>query len=267
MSTTTSQLSRSINREDSNQVFRLVGFLEYGTALRYLDQLVSISTPQELQAMDELVAERDEFTIYTNLSRQLQRGPSTLAGAVQDQDNFARSGLSWVMALARVEVGSMLAAFTSVERPFAVVSPSPYDIQPYRELLLDGARMHYWALTQDPNLQSVTRMHAARPEVLSYSRRLVLASALLRAAAEAGFGQFSPPQYQEMANWKQNLDSLQAGFVLKVQSYLATPETFSSSRSRVYTNACLALTRGAEREIAAGTASIERFGPSGSQQE
>ncbi|MCA9165740.1 MAG: hypothetical protein KDA62_22285, partial [Planctomycetales bacterium] len=67
----------SITAEDSRFINRLVGFQEYSNALQKLDRLSSLSTPEEFAVYDELVGQRDEFCIYTNLSRRWERQPSS----------------------------------------------------------------------------------------------------------------------------------------------------------------------------------------------
>ena len=49
---------------------RVVGFLEYGKALDHLDHLVSLCTPEELAAIDVIIAGRDEFTIFNKLPKK-----------------------------------------------------------------------------------------------------------------------------------------------------------------------------------------------------
>ena len=77
---------------------RLVGFLEYGTALDHLDRLLAVVSPEELAVIEEIVKQRDEFIVYTNLSRRYE---DDFVRAVKG--DRAKHGLGWVMALARVE--------------------------------------------------------------------------------------------------------------------------------------------------------------------
>ena len=244
-------------------VKRLVGFMEYGNALGNLDALIKMSSPEELKMLDDLVKQRDEFTVYTNLSRRVQRGPSTLTEPDLDGDKFDRRGLAWITALARVELGSMLAAFTPARSPFESIAATPYDLPQYRELLLDGTRSHYGALLSDPQLIRISRASPATSgtAMLSYSRRLVLARSMLRATGKSIGTALSPAQRQELLSWKQSLDSMQAGFVSKIQQYLETMQSVTSrSSSSGMVNACGALLRAEKREVAAGTARVTPIG-------
>ena len=144
-------------------------------------------------------------------------------------------------ALARVEFGAMLATFTTVDHPFAATRPTSFDQFEFMEVLLDGARTHYWALQQDPFLRKVSRMSPRYPEVLSYSRRLGLIQSILSAVLQSG-SPLTPGQLGELTQWKDSVDGYQAGFVYKIQSYLQETQRLSTSKtnrfSREYLNAC-----------------------------
>jgi hypothetical protein len=249
-------------------VGRLVGFYEYGNALMELDRLVMMLSESELAEIDKLVGEKDEFMVYTNLSRRVQSGPSTLdvgddnVDRPVDEKYEGRRGLAWVMALARVELAAMLAGFTEVPRPFEAVRPTHFDAQAYKEMMLDGARTHYWALANDPMLEPVTRMRADQTAVLSYSRRLVIARAMLRAAMKAGMNEYSPIQVRELASWSQRLDELQVGFITKIEQFLEDQHRTWTTKKRskdTYEVSCYALLQAERRERAEGTAQITRI--------
>src|SRR5690242_10636320 len=88
--------------QDSSHALRLVGFSEYSVAIDFLDQFLSSATPSEIKVAEGIVAERPEFTIYTNLSRKWEGSGSFLSESGKDK-NFAQRGLKWVTALARLE--------------------------------------------------------------------------------------------------------------------------------------------------------------------
>jgi hypothetical protein len=226
--------------------------------------LIRISSPEELKVYEEIIRERPELAFETNLSRNLQRGTSTLAELPQKpKDDFVRHGLSWMTALARVELGAMLAGFSSVKQPFAAMQPTPRDMAPYQELLLDGARTHYWSLNEDARLKWTIRQRvmSVYKAVLSYSRRLVMARAMLR-SAHAATANYAPAQHQEMQQWKGNMDELQAVLVVMVQDVLGNRSFSQTSREdREFTRACGALLAAERREIQAGTARVESPGP------
>ena len=231
-------------------------------ALGYFDKLLRKVTDEELQAIDEFVAENDSFTVFTNLSRRVESRPNSLTQQQNSlDDDFARRGLPWVMALARIEYASILAAFTTTPNPFVSIRPSAHELSAYKSLLLDGGRMHYWSLSKDPVVKKITNTSPQNPIVLSYSRRLGLARKMLKAVAKAGIGELSPQQYRELASWKRDLDGLHAGIHLVIQSYLVSVQARSTSTTtnreeREFLQACNVQLQAERRELSAGTARV-----------
>lgn len=259
--TTTQMISRKLAPADRTLIFRLVGFYEYIKALEHFDRLIQMCDQDELKVIDDIIREKDEFAVYVNLSRRLQRGNSNLSETAADgEDNFERRGFAWVTALARVEVGAMFAGFTSVMSPFEWVRPSQMESAAYRELLEDGMRTHYWALVNDPEFQQIA---TGRPDhkTVAYVRRLTVARAFLEAAAKIGGAQLAPEQIAELHKWKSDLDKVQYGMIANIESYLGS---FSRSNSKTSSNtkdidavyACGKMLKGEKYELAQGTASI-----------
>jgi len=165
------------------------------------------------------------------------------ARRIEEQD-FARTGLAWMMALARVELGAIVVGFTDRPEPFATLPPTRFELPAYKELLLDGARMHYLALANDPAAQfyasyrnrpfTLTEREFGRPEVqeshaIAYSRRVALAKEFVQAVQTLGKGQLTPAQTAELADWIKSLDELQEVLYVKVlglgNSYVGGQET------------------------------------------
>ncbi|MDP7017951.1 MAG: hypothetical protein QGG36_19250 [Pirellulaceae bacterium] len=214
-----------------------------------------------MEIYEEIIKERPEFAFETNLSRKLEPAPTALSQSVVGAHNgFSQHGLAWMTALARVEMGSILAGFSEIQRPYRTVSPTPFDAQPYHALLLDGARVHYWALVRDTRLPWVMRQDLKYVDkaVLSYSRRLVLGRGMLRTAGEIAGPNYTPDQQRETEQWRRTMDEVQAVLVLKVRSVLGSRfVSASGSRDTEYTRACSALLDAERRETAAGTARVE----------
>ena len=228
--------------QDPNLIFRLVGYFEYRMALEHLDELLRIATPTELRAIEELVEESDEFKVYTNLARRLQTGPSSLAEkGRRENDNFARRGLPWVMALARVELGAMLAGFARHPAPFTAVGPSRYEMDAYRELLVDGASTHYWALANDPQLKEVAGKFPPDGKTLAYIRRLNIARHFQIAASQSGAESFNPIQQTELSSRRRGLDSQTQQFITSLQLYVNMKQVGTGTNTQVkqYMQNCL----------------------------
>ena len=197
---------------------RIVGFYEYGNALRDLDQLINVSTDEELYELDRIVKEMDEFAVFTNLSRTIKSGPTSLNEPMEDRE---RRGLRWVTALARTEFGAITAAFTSAKRPFEKLANVRFDMAEYNALLADGARTHYWALRNDPDLRSVTRSARVNRKVLSYGRRIVMAQKMLESAIDSSPSEsLSYPKRQELKNWQKFLGESNAMINAKIRNHL-----------------------------------------------
>ena len=258
-------MTRTLGRQDSREVLRIVGFFEYVNALRNLDSLIKGLPPEQLKAIDDYVKKQPEFTVYVNLSRLIPQKPSTLGEKpLRAGDPFARRGLAWMTALARTEVGSMLAVHTQVSRPFRFVGPTRFDGKEYRELLFDGARTHYWALQNDRAFPAALRSVSVNDGLVAYSRRLLLSRALLHAAVGSSAPEsFYPAQRSELMAWKRFMDGAQAAIVLKIQRYLTdkvNTKVERTSRSGYLSRVCQSILRAEKREIARGTAKVKSIG-------
>ena len=199
----------------------MVGFLEYSKALEAFDQLAALADYNEMNAIDEIIKSEPEFIVFTNLSRRLEQGRSSLAEKPNGaNDDFSRKGFRWVTALARVEVGAMLAGFTDHPNPFAAVAGKGYDIAEYKEMLIDGAKLHFWALANDPDFAEITKNFKPDGQTLTYVRRLNVATAFVYAAAGLTGLELSPLQKEEVATYAKNLDDARNSFQNAIQLYL-----------------------------------------------
>ncbi len=234
--TTTSYAQAYLPKDDPYLINRLVGFLEYSKALQSFDELAALAKYDEMKAIDEIIKSEPEFIIYTNLSRRLELGRSSLAETPRSPgDDFARQGFNWVTALARVEVGAMLAGFTDHPNPFAAVAGKGYDLVEYKEMLLDGAKLHFWALTNDPDFAELTKSFKPNGQTLTYVRRLNVATAFVYAAGGLTELELSPLQKEEVTTYAKNLDDARTSFQGAIQLYLTivVSQTKTKSDSRL----------------------------------
>jgi len=170
---TTTLTKTYLPSERADIVKRIVGFVEYGQALDYFDRLLAATNPQEQKVIDELIAENDRYAVYTNLSRLVQKRRTSLGEAPSHaQDNFRRTGLGWVMGVARVELAAMLSAFAHRDDAFSVVLRNNFGADEYRELVQDGMRTHLAMLQQDPFLRRTLSDKAPVNRMLAYLRRV-----------------------------------------------------------------------------------------------
>jgi hypothetical protein len=217
-----------MNPQVINQV---VGYLEYGIALGLLDNLLNIATPQELAVMEAIVKDREEFTVHTNLSRLAETQPRTLSErSIKANDNFARRGLAWVVALARAELGAITANFTETSEPFGSFLPSRYDRSAYEEILEDSMRTHYWALRNDRLLPTMRKGFTPDPQAIAYARRVIVTLEMLRAVRGLKADEYSVSQYAELENWELELAAVKSYLLYNVLG-VTNPMTFVAEAS------------------------------------
>ena len=230
--TTTNYAQAYLPKDDPYLINRIVGFLEYSKALESFDELAAIANNYEMKAIDEIIQSEPEFIVFTNLSRRLEQGRSSLAERPNGpSDDFSRHGFNWVTALARVEVGAMLAGFTDHPNPFAAVAGKGYDIEEFKEMLIDGAKLHFWALANDSEFAEVTKSFKANSQTLTYLRRLNVATAFVYAAGELTGLELSPLQKEEVATYAKKLDDARKSFQVAIQLYLTTVASQTNTKT------------------------------------
>ena len=236
--------------QDPRLIRRIVGFHEYATSLSMLDEFVKHATEQEMAAAEEIVRSRRELAVETNLSRHIQ-GATFFAESAHDKDDFRRVGLAWVMALARVEVGAMLAGFSSHHQPFKASQPTKFETEAFRELLSDGMRTHYWSLKNDPVIRSYLKTGVPPQHIITYGRRVSVARHFMQAVREFSRSQLLAIQKAELAAEDAEMKSLQVVYIYclaKKQIGQTADATFNHSFA-----ACPPLMDAAKREYGKGS--------------
>jgi hypothetical protein len=232
--------------QDPQLIYRLVGFIEYGIAINHLDEFVESASSAELEIADAIVRRRPQFDVRINLSRHLA-GQSLFNRPPERSDHWTRRGLAWVMALARVELGAMLAGFSSVPRPFHMASPTMFETEAYREILTDGLRVHYWSLKRDPAIGDYARTGVPEQHIITYGRRAGVARRFLEASGEFSRRQLSAGQQAELNAWERDFRRLE----LVLLYCLSQKISASGSRSEItqeFWN-CPGLCQAAAREV------------------
>ncbi len=246
---------------------RVVGFQEYAMALTLLDRLLASVTPEEIQVIEQIVASGDEFTVYSNLSRRLTRESSTLSEpATVYGDDFARRGLGWIMALARVELGAIVAGFTERPEPFDAVRPSRLELPAFREIMEDSMRTHFWSLQNDPVLPTLKNRVTPDPVAIAYARRVVLALEFLRAVRKLKDREFAPAQRNELDRWELQLAQQRDHMLFSVLGLQAPQYSSGETTKQLELNACPPLAKRALQELRSGTAQIVADNPATADQ-
>ncbi len=262
--TTTIQKWGGITPENQSSIYRAVGTLEYISALRNLDAFLRSASREEITAADKIVSSHPQFAVYTGLANQSHGSSGTLVSWRSGQSPSKKQGLMWVVALARLEIGSIVGTFTVLPSPFEIVGPSQWEMPAYKDLLMDGAQTHFKALANDTNLASVA-LKIPGTEMLAYIRRLNLARAMLSAAARSNAQELSPQDWTQLVAQDAQLLAVRDRFSLRVNRYLAALNSYSKETKTItgeeYTqvNACTRQLIGERRELAAGTAKAQTF--------
>ena len=238
---------------------RVVGFLEYGSALDDFDRLVYLASDEELAALDEIVADHDEFTVYTNLSGQLPTDQEGDSNSYREPTG-ARRGLAWVIALARVEFGAIVAGFTDHPDPYMYVTPEAYDFKESTELMLDGVLSHLQDLQQDKDYRKITNGGGPIMKTLVYKRRLRIVQKMLEGAMKAGPEWYTPVQAKQLGKYHRDLDDTQDMLIAQIRQYLDAQVSHSdSTTSTPFVWACDMQLRAEKRELESGIATVRKF--------
>jgi hypothetical protein len=245
--------------EDQSLVYRVVGTVEYLSALRDLDSFLGSASAEEIAAADRFVTSRPEFTVFTRMAGRFR--PASQVMIADGRNAGQERGLMWVVALARLEAGAIVATFTTLPAPFELVGPTRWEMPAYKELLMDGAQTHYLALTNDPNVVMVAKK-PPDSEMLAYIRRLNLARAMLSAAARSNAADLAALEWVQLVEQDKQMLVTRDRFSTAVSDYVAaqnyttTNHSTTSGPQRTILQACGAQLAGERRELAAGTAKV-----------
>ena len=262
---------------DPSDAYQIVGYQEYANALNNLVPLVRAADEASLRVYDKIISDMSELVIYTNLSRrfglvQMQNfslpprlrntsnlyRQSSLNETGNDANAYKRSGIGWLIALARLEHGSIEIGYQTNVSPFNLEELTKVETPAFSALLLDGARSHYWAMKMD----SVTHylIEGNVPKVsdrtaLAYGRRAVLVQEMLKTLNQLAGRQFTPAQKQELQSWYKNMSAVRQGVVYNVY------ETYKVAIAKngignIDLQGCPPLVSGIRDDILRGRASI-----------
>ena len=262
---------------DPSDAYQIVGYQEYANALNNLVPLVRAADEASLRVYDKIISDMPELVIYTNLSRrfglvQMQNFPlpprlrntsnlyrqSSLNETGNDANAYKRSGIGWLIALARLEHGSIEIGYQTNVSPFNLEELTKVETPAFSALLLDGARSHYWAMKMD----SVTHylIEGNVPKVsdrtaLAYGRRAVLVQEMLKTLNQLAGRQFTLAQKQELQSWYKNMSAVRQGVVYNVY------ETYKVAIAKngignIDLQGCPPLVSGIRDDILRGRASI-----------
>lgn len=193
---------RGLTDDNPKDALRLVGYVEYQSALEDFDSLLKLASKEDLAAMNAIVSERPEYMV-TLFGGKLQQ-PVFVSPSWKDLSGQKQKGLGWIIGLARVELATMLSAFVHVNQSFVVVNPNKYDYEAYRILVLDGLR-HHMQLIEDQGIAEALLDPQVTPRVLAILRRVELAEDLHRATVQLYAADLNPEQVRDLKRLAERL--------------------------------------------------------------
>lgn len=148
-----------------------------------------MSTTEEIEVYDELIADRPEFSFYSGVV--LNVGPivnlksADMAVRKEFENEFHRQSLTWLVALAKVEVNATTSMYGNGENAFSWKGNSTVGMQEYYQVLLDDVAAHLVAINTDQHLKKVADIKKPiQKDTVPYLIRLRLISNMLSAIYE-----------------------------------------------------------------------------------
>lgn len=246
--------------EDESILPRIVGFYEYHNALKLFDRLAAISSDEEMDVYDQVLKTRPEFAIYVGQPSTAKLGRN---GVVFTQ-SFKHSGLSWLTALARVELGSMMAAFSERQNPFQIVAPTKYDAAEFNLLLSEGWESHLIAIQQlakaNESVKGKTLPGQRGAAIVKLARRSKVASDMVVVAAATMNPSTSEGRYEELQNEYDQLQDYRNQLSNQLQSEINRAKYAQKRNSGWNTSAIPSCARGGvEAALAQGKFTVKKL--------
>ena len=215
---------------DDSLVRRAVGYVEYGNALASFGSLVEMSDGADLDAIDAIIGDRQEFSVFPDLPESFR---SSSSEQTADPSTSRETGLAWLVALARVEYGALIAGHTRHPDPYEFFGPDAYAYKETMNLLLEGAASHYLALKDKEAFSNFMEENNSVQGALTVSRRVRLALSMLRPLLQPERSAYSSQQVAQLETASRDLNAAQASADSVIKDLLDT--TFTRIDERVFT--------------------------------
>jgi len=214
--TTNTQTDRSfvqgeIDPQDDSIPPRIVGTLEYSSAIAYLEKLISLSDEEEIEVYDKVIAQLPEFTFYSGMTAGVKQPQPTVgnnvAGADPQDDpdgQFRKQSLAWMLALAKVELNATRSMYWPGDKAF-IQPAGTFGLIEYYHVLLDDVAAHLQAIETDDEFKKAIKkfLEIASSDTVAYLRRLKLISSMLIALEQSG----DPMIAEKSAQYRKKIDA------------------------------------------------------------
>jgi len=230
--TTNTQTDRSfvqgeIDPQDDSIPPRIVGTLEYSSAIAYLEKLISLSDEEEIEVYDKVIAQLPEFTFYSGMTAGVKQPQPTVgnnvAGADPQDDpdgQFRKQSLAWMLALAKVELNATRSMYWPGDKAF-IQPAGTFGLIEYYHVLLDDVAAHLQAIETDDEFKKAIKkfLEIASSDTVAYLRRLKLISSMLIALEQSGdpmIAEKSAQYHKKIDAYNTTLEAQVAGSLQKV---------------------------------------------------
>lgn len=171
-------VKREFVPEDWTIPLRTVGSFEYTNALIDFDQLVEMSSKEEIDVFNKIILEQEEYAFFSGSDlAPLDQVSDSVVEEFPDSKNRTtrKHGLQWMLALARVEVGATVAMYGHAGNGFELLRPAEFAFEEYSELVATDAIAHTKALGTDRAFnERVQKGKKVDSDTVAYLRRLKL---------------------------------------------------------------------------------------------
>jgi hypothetical protein len=204
-----------------------------------LGQLVAMSTPDQIEVYDKIIGSKSEFSFYSGVvSTMGLEGVAQLKSQNPTgfEQGFKKNSLAWILALARVEVGSTVAMYGKTQTPFADMAPGQFGMREYLSVLFDDLSAHILALSTDEDLKRICK-RTVEPDsqTLAYLRRLKLVGDMLKAVEATGnsdYAQRAKSIDREVGKYRKTLATKVLVATTDVTGYSTGQSSQSGTRNR-----------------------------------
>lgn len=182
-------ISGSFAAQDNTIPPRIVGTIEYSSALNFLEKLVDSSTPEQIEIYDKLIAEMPEFAFYSGMTANVNPQPvAAVKPSKLAHSQFKKQSLAWLMALAKVELAATRSMYVPGGESFLPPANHKFGASEYYQVLLDDVAVHLNAIDKDDQFKRAIKksFKKASSATLSYLRRLKLVGSMLVALEQSG---------------------------------------------------------------------------------